>query len=80
MCWVPARSSDDDPASDYKETIADTTDPLDDIEFTTSANRIYTLQSRTSLVADPWMDVPDQINITGSGGIDTLTYTPASAA
>jgi hypothetical protein len=82
----PVKShSDDDPASDYNEYIAGT-DPRDGsdwfhitglsgtaIEFTTSANRSYTLQSCTNLVAGTWMDVPDQINIPGSGGIDTLS-------
>jgi hypothetical protein len=77
--------SDDDPVSDYQETIADT-DPLDgtdwfritgligtSIAFPTSANRYYTLQCCSNLAEGSWSNVPGQINVQGSGGIDTLS-------
>jgi hypothetical protein len=79
---------DHDAFTTYQEWVADT-DPTSaqsffhiegitasspvTIFFQSSSNRLYTLRSATNLVSAVWTNVPGQIDVPGSGGMDALT-------
>lgn len=46
--------------------------------FPSSSNRVYTLTSRTNLLAGNWTNVPGQASIPGNGGADSLSDTNAA--
>jgi hypothetical protein len=50
------------------------------ITFSTSADRLYTLQRCTDLTTGVWVDVPGKTRIPGSGGIDALADSESRAA
>jgi hypothetical protein len=50
--------------------------PLE-VTFTSSASRLYTLTSRTNVASGPWLAVPGQTDVPGTGGPLTLRDTNA---
>jgi hypothetical protein len=85
---VVAENPDQDVFTTYQEWVADT-DPTNEqsffhiegitassqvsIFFQSSSNRLYTLRFATNLVPAIWAEVPGQIDVPGSGGMDALT-------
>ena len=50
------------------------------IVFESHTSRVYTLEYRDDLLQGVWTNIPDQLNIPGSGGTDSLQDTNSSAA
>ena len=91
---VAATNPDNDPYPTFQEWVADTDPtnalsffriaaisggPPVSVEFLSSSNRHYTLLGSTNLDVIPaWTNVPGQVNVTGSGSIDTLNDTNAA--
>jgi hypothetical protein len=85
---VVGKNPDQDAFTTYQEWVADTnptnaqsffhiesitaSSPVN-IYFQSSSNRLYTLRSAPNLVPAVWADVPGQIDVPGSGGMDALT-------
>jgi hypothetical protein len=90
-----ATDSDGDGMTDGEEVAADTVPtnaasyfritavsnlPPVEVHFHSSSNRRYTLLSSTNLITGAWTNVPGQVDIPGSGGPDSLSNSPVSAA
>ena len=87
---VAAGNPDDDAFTTYQEWVADT-DPTNALSFfriesitasspvhvyfQSSSNRLYTLRYTTNVVPVVWAEVPGQVDVPGSGGLDALTDT-----
>lgn len=83
-----AGDPDHDGVDNFHEYLADT-NPMDaragfhiqdvttnagfKVSFQSSASRVYTLYTTTNLATGPWTPVPLQVDIFGSGGVDTLS-------
>lgn len=61
------------------ENAADITLPpiITSVSFESSSNRVYTLYRTTNLTGGAWHEVPSQINVQGSGAIQSLPDTNA---
>jgi hypothetical protein len=86
--YVVGADPDQDAYTSYQEWVADT-NPTNahsffqieaiaasstvNVYFQSSSNRLYTLRSATNLIPAVWADVPGQVDVPGSGGMDTLT-------
>ena len=90
-----ACDADGDKVANYNEYVADT-NPTNSasyfhvqsvsheagfsVFYQSSASRKYTLHCRTNLASGAWISVPSQVDVTGTGGVDSLTDAAPSAA
>lgn len=52
--------------------------PYFQVQFLSAADRLYTLNGSTNLVAGGWRTVPGQVRVAGTGGLCTLSDTNAA--
>jgi hypothetical protein len=67
--------TDPQDAADYFHIASITAGTNCVLSFQSALNRLYTLESRTNLVAGSWTSVPGQVDLAGNAGLLELSQT-----